>query len=92
MQQLLVSPAELAVMVGLSPRTIYHRLHMKVDLPMVIRLGRLPRFAVADVHAWLDAKRNASTSSIEQDSTPARWRGRPTQGGQIATHQAGGGA
>lgn len=91
MQQLLVSPAELAAMLGLSPRTIYHRLHTNGGLPSVIRLGRLPRFAIADVHIWLDAKRNTSTSSTEEASTPVRRQGCLTQGEQIAQRQAGGG-
>lgn len=92
MQQLLVSPAELAAMLGLSLRTIYHRLQTNGDLPTVIRIGRLPRFAIVDVHIWLDAKRNTSTSSTEQASAPVRRRGRPpTQGEQIAKRHAGSG-
>ena len=50
MQQLLVGPAELAAMLGLATRTIYNRLHTKGDLPPVMYLGRLPRFAISDVH------------------------------------------
>jgi predicted DNA-binding transcriptional regulator AlpA len=91
MQQLLVTPAELAAILSLSQGAIYHGLHTKGDLPTVIRLGRLPRFAVSDVDAWLAAKSNASPSSIEQSSMSARRRGRPTKAAQIALHQAGGG-
>lgn len=82
MQQLLVSPAQLAAMLGLAPRTIYNRLHAGGDLPPVVRIGRLPRFAVADVQAWVDAKRGIS---VPQPAEPPRRRpGRPRKAEQIA--------
>lgn len=77
-------------MLGLSLRTIYHRLHTNGDLPTVIRIGRLPRFAIVDVHIWLDAKRNTSTPATAQASTPARRRGRSTKAEPIAKRNAGG--
>lgn len=87
MQQLLVSPAELAAMLGLATRTIYNRLHTKGDLPRVMYLGRLPRFAITDVHEWLNAKR--VTGSTGADLLPRR-RGRPTKAVQIAKRRMGG--
>lgn len=65
-------------MLSLAPRTIYNRLSSGGDLPPVVRIGRLPRFAVADVERWLDAKR-------EQPARELRRRpGRPTMAEQIA--------
>jgi len=87
MQQLLVSPAELATMLGLAPRTIYNRLHTKGDLPPVMYLGRLPRFAISDVHEWLNAKRSSGSAVTNQ--VPRR-RGRPTKAAQIAKRRMGG--
>lgn len=87
MQQLLVGPAELAAMLGLATRTIYNRLHTKGDLPPVMYLGRLPRFAITDVHEWLNAKR--SSGSTVTSPVPRR-RGRPTKAEQIARRRMGG--
>lgn len=82
MQQLLVSPAQLAELLSLAPRTIYNRLHEGGDLPPVVRVGRLPRFAVVDVQAWLDAKRGISAPPPAEP--PRRRPGRPTKAEQVA--------
>ncbi|WP_312793047.1 helix-turn-helix transcriptional regulator [Diaphorobacter nitroreducens] len=87
MQQLLVSPTELSRLLGLAPQTIYNRLSIGGDLPAVIRIGRLPRFAIADVHAWLDTKRAAATRKHQLTSAPRR-PGRPTKAEQIARRQS----
>lgn len=81
MQQLLVSPAQLAQLLGLAPRTIYNRIHEGGDLPPVVRIGRLPRFAVIDVQAWIDAKRGISAPA---PAVEPRRPGRPTKAEQIA--------
>lgn len=83
MQQLLVSPTELAQLIGLAPRTIYNRLHEGGDLPPVVRIGRLPRFAVVDVQVWIDAKRGVSAPAPVVE-LPHRRSGRPTKAEQIA--------
>lgn len=53
----LLTPAALASALGLATRTIYNRMSAGGDLPTLTRLGRLPRFAVADVEHWLASKR-----------------------------------
>lgn len=84
MQQLLVSPTELAQLIGLAPRTIYNRIHTGGDLPPVLRIGRLPRFAIVDVQAWVDAKRGISAPAPAVE--PHRRRpGRPTKAEQVAS-------
>ncbi|WP_079436981.1 helix-turn-helix domain-containing protein [Zoogloea sp. LCSB751] len=60
----LLSPKTLAACFGVAERTIYNRHSMGRDLPPAIKLGRLVRFHLADVNAWLDAKRQAATSSL----------------------------
>lgn len=83
MNPLLISPAELGKLVGLATRTIYNRINERGDLPPVLRLGRLPRFALYDVHAWIDAKRTSVAATAT--AAPARRRpGRPTKAEQIA--------
>ncbi|MFC4621214.1 helix-turn-helix transcriptional regulator [Comamonas nitrativorans] len=74
-------------MLGLAPRTIYNRLHTRGDLPPVIYLGRLPRFAITDIHEWLNAKR--SSGSRVTNPVSGR-RGRPTKAAQIAKRRMGG--
>lgn len=86
MQQLLVSPTELSELLGLAPQTIYNRLCTGGDLPPAIRIGRLPRFAIADVHAWLDTKRAAAMHK-HQPAPPCR-PGRPTKAEQVARRQS----
>lgn len=81
MTPLLITPTELASSVGLKTRTIYNRIHTEGDLPPVFRLGRLPRFALTDVRAWVEAKRSAAMPA----PSPTRRRpGRPTKAEQIA--------
>lgn len=81
MTPLLITPTELGTLVGLASRTIYNRINTGGDLPPILRLGRLPRFSLADVQAWIESKRTAPTSA----PSPARRRpGRPTKAEQIA--------
>lgn len=81
MTPLLVSPHELALLVGLAPRTIYNRIHTGGDLPPILRFGRLPRFALEDVLVWIASKRDGPAGA----STRTRGRpGRPTKVMEVA--------
>lgn len=81
MTPLLVSPSELARLVGLAPRTIYNRISTDGDLPPILRMGRLPRFALADVQLWIASKHDGP----EGGSTGTRRHpGRPTKAVQVA--------
>lgn len=82
MTPILITPSELASLLGLATRTIYNRLHTGGDLPPTIRICSKPRFALADVHAWIDAKRAATASKPVQPSK--RRVGRPTKAEHIA--------
>lgn len=82
MTPILITPSELASLLGLATRTIYNRLHTRGDLPPVIRICSKPRFALADVHAWIDAKRTATAPTPDQPSK--RRIGRPTKAEQVA--------
>lgn len=82
MTPLLVSPSELASLVGLATRTIYNRIHTGGDLPPMLRMGRLPRFALEDVHKWLEAKRCPRPHACTH-----RRPGRPTKAEQIARRE-----
>lgn len=84
MTPLLITPSELGSLLSLAPRTIYNRINTGGDLPPVLRMGRLPRFALSDVHAWIDKKRTPAAPA----SPPPRRRGRPTKAEQMARGRA----
>lgn len=88
MTPLLVTPAQLAALLGLAPRTIYNRLSTGGDLPPVVRLGRLPRFVLKDIEPWLQNKQRSALSAAPTQPQPARRPGRPTKVEQIARRAA----
>ncbi len=78
----LLTPAELAQLLGVAVQTIYNRLHEGRPLPPCVRIGRLPRFT--DVEAWL-----AALPMQNQPASPTKRRpGRPTKAEQIARRNA----
>jgi predicted DNA-binding transcriptional regulator AlpA len=82
----LLTPAELAGLLGLAPQTIYNRHSGGASLPPCVRIGRLVRFPLDGVEAWIAAQ-------AEQPLVPpppqARRPGRPTKAEQIARRQGG---
>ena len=88
MPPILIPPSDLAALVGLSIRTIYNRINTQGDLPPIVRMGRLPRFALDDVHAWINTKRSAANDFTPHRNNPfattRRRPGRPTKAEQIA--------
>lgn len=87
MQQLLLGPTALAALLCLATRTIYYRPHAKGDQPPVMYPGHLLRFAITDIHGWLDAKRIiGSTGAVPV----ARRRGQILKAQQIVQHRMGG--
>lgn len=84
------SPKTLANYLGLAEQTIYNRHSTGGDLPQAIKLGRLLRFRLTDVEAWLEAKHQACATPLSfpptQPLTPRR-RGRPTKAEQVAARQ-----
>lgn len=87
MEQLLTSKM-LADLLGLAEQTIYNRHSTGGSLPPCIKLGRLVRFRMSDVEAWINGQQRAET--IVAPCEPAkRRRGRPTKAEQIAARVSG---
>ena len=49
----LLTAKELATLLGISPQTIYNRRHLHAPLPPSVHIGRLVRFPLAEVEAWV---------------------------------------
>ncbi|MCS6944010.1 MAG: helix-turn-helix domain-containing protein [Sutterellaceae bacterium] len=79
----LLTPAELAQVLGLAEQTIYNRIQEGRPLPPYIRLGRLLRFRASDVDAWLAALPTQTVST-----RAARRRGRTGKGAHIVRTMA----
>lgn len=77
----LLTPAELAQMLGLSVQTIYNRLNEGRPLPPHVRIGRLLRFRLSDVLAWI-----AALPTHEVHSAQARRVGRPRKTEELRRH------
>ena len=89
MEQLL-SPKMLAEYLNLAEQTIYNRHSTGGDLPKTIKIGRLLRFRLTDVDAWLEKQSktdNPATSTTALPSPTPKRRGRPTKAEQIAARK-----
>ncbi|POZ60367.1 helix-turn-helix transcriptional regulator [Chromobacterium alticapitis] len=86
----LLSPKMLADYLGLAEQTIYNRHSSGGDLPKTIKLGRLLRFRLTDVDAWLEKQSRADAAPVQIPAEPSvpRRRGRPTKAEQIAARRA----
>lgn len=80
----LLTPETLAKKLGLSTQTIYNRLAMGADLPVHLKIGRLPRWRESDVALWLDAKVVPTPTAA---SLPSNRRGRPTKAEQVTARR-----
>lgn len=56
----LLTPEQLADVLGIAVETVYD-LNYKRTGPRITRIGRLPRYAPADVTAWMRARREPAT-------------------------------
>ena len=63
MQPQLLTPVQLAQLLGVAPQTIYNRINLRGDLPLITRIGKLPRFSLSDITQWLEAKKEAPLQS-----------------------------
>ena len=81
MQKLLLSPRELAEAIGISEQSIYNRHSIGGSLPPSIKLGRLLRFRVEGVHAWLHAQIEPTVQN--KSDVVKRKQGRPSKEEQI---------
>jgi predicted DNA-binding transcriptional regulator AlpA len=80
----LLTPETLAQKLCLSTQTIYNRLAKRVDLPVHLKIGRLPRWREIDVDDWLAAKVEPAQVAV---LCSLRRRGRPTKAEQMAARR-----
>ena len=86
----LLTPAELAITLGLSVQTIYNRISEGRSLPPHIKLGRRAlRFPEQDVADWIASISQGVVLpvSIPEQTPLVKKRGRPTKAEQIASRQ-----
>lgn len=57
----LLTPADLAALLGISIHTVYHRKAQGLDLPPAVKVGRLLRFPDDGVRQWLASLQCACT-------------------------------
>ncbi|SBP86381.1 helix-turn-helix transcriptional regulator [Thiomonas delicata] len=55
----LLTPADLAALLGISIHTVYHRKAKGLDLPPAVKVGRLLRFPDDGVRQWLGSLQSA---------------------------------
>ncbi|MEN5067377.1 helix-turn-helix domain-containing protein [Achromobacter aegrifaciens] len=87
----LLSPVQLAAMLGISVQTIYHRRTRGESMLTCVKLGGLIRYHPEDVRAWLgrqsenvviDLSASARSEGVADDKIPKK-RGRPTKAEQL---------
>lgn len=82
----LLTPAEQADLLGLMPQTIYNRHSRGASLPPCVRIGRLVRFPLEGVEAWIAAQTEQPSALLpHQTCCP----GLPTKAEQVARWQGG---
>lgn len=83
----LLTPQELAVILGISVQTLYNRRSYGGDLPPSVHIGRLVRYRPSDVDAWIRGlARHPVTAETHEPGCRAEKpirRGRPTKTEQI---------
>lgn len=88
----LLTPQQLADLLGLSVQTLYNRRSLGASMPPAVRIGTKVRFRPSDVEAWL-AELESGQSSAQpvqaDDDAPSapRRRGRPTKAEQVRARQ-----
>lgn len=81
----LLTPSELASILGLAEQSIYNRKCNGYDLPPAVRLGRTLRFPESGVKAWIENLPQAYPSKpVEPVAIVKRPRGRPSKAAQFA--------
>lgn len=86
----LLSPVQLAAMLGISVQTIYNRRARGESMPTCVKLGGLVRYHPEDVRAWLSKQTEAAAAGLlasarsegDADDEIRKKRGRPTKAEQ----------
>jgi predicted DNA-binding transcriptional regulator AlpA len=82
----LLTPAELAGLLGLATQTIYNRHSAGASLPLCVRIGRVIRFPQSGIESWIAAQAEPTHPvPVGQMRRP----GRPTKAEQIARRRGG---
>lgn len=83
----LLTPEELAAILCLSVQTVYNRRSNGDDLPPAVHIGRLVRYRVSDVDAWIGTLSRhpvtAETHKTGRCGEEPMPRGRPTKAEQV---------
>ena len=84
----LLTPKQLANILGLSVQTLYNRRSLGASMPSAVCIGNKVRFRLRDVENWLarqEAKQSVSRCGVFDDSLdlPSKRRGRPTKIDQV---------
>lgn len=88
----LLTPQQLADLLGLSVQTLYNRRSLGASMPPAVRIGTKVRFRPRDVEDWLaglEVNKPAPVPTAADESAPpsARRRGRPTKAEQVRARQ-----
>lgn len=87
----LLSPVQLAAMLGISVQTIYNRRTRGESMPTCVKLGGLVRYQPEDVRAWLSGQSETAAAGLlpsarsagdTHDKVPKK-RGRHTKAEQL---------
>lgn len=79
MMEHLLTPDDLAAVLGIQKRTIYVVRYMGGNLPPAIKLGRRLRFRPDDVEAWLANQPTSSRNLVRADAFATKRNGGPTE-------------
>lgn len=83
----LLTPAELAGLLGLATQTIYNRHSAGASLPPCVRIGRLVRFPQSGIEDWIAAQAETPARKAIRQQCPRP--GRPTKAEEVARRQRG---
>lgn len=86
----LLSPVQLAAMLGISVQTVYNRRTRGESMPICVKLGGLVRYHPEDVRAWLSRQSETAVAGLlplarsagNVDNEVPKKRGRPTKAEQ----------
>lgn len=85
----LLSPVQLATLLGISVQTVYNRRTRGDTLPPCLKVGGMVRYRPEEVRLWLTSQAEtplpcvASAGIAEQHGASLKRRGRPTKAEQI---------
>jgi predicted DNA-binding transcriptional regulator AlpA len=89
----LLTPRQLAEVLGLSVQTLYNRRSNGASMPPAILIGNKVRYRPRDVERWLQSLQSGPPADLhEHRPEPTRGPGRPTKAQQVRMRQQAAGA